>query len=295
MTLTPTRTESITADRIAELQDVNLRRVALSVDGGDPKDHDAFRSVSGSFEATIDAAAAAHEADLSLQINTAVCAETVAQLPAIRDLVEELGAVMWSVCFLVPVGRGRALTQSSPERTERVVGWLQEVSEAVPFEPETTEALHYRRVSMQQERESSDEASDQGDAESDGGSRSSSGPSSGVDRRTGIRAGQGFAFVGHASDVYPSGFLSESVGNVRKQSVVDIYRDSSLFKSLRDHESLEGKWGGCPYRGVCGGSRSRAYAETGDPLASDPLCSFVLDDCDGPLLGDGEHGRVPTD
>jgi len=290
MTLTPSGTESITADRIADLQDAGLRRMALSIDGGDPEAHDAFRGVSGSFEATMDAAAAAREADLSLQINTTVCAETVAQLPAIRDLVEELGAVMWSVFFLVPVGRGQVLTQISPERAERVMEWLHEVSEEVPFGLKTTEAPHYRRVSMEQERESADGASDDESDRSDTG-----GPPSGVKRRTGIRAGQGFAFVSHVGDVYPSGFLPESAGNVREQSVVDIYRDSSLFKSLRDDDALEGKCGACPYRGVCGGSRSRAYAETGDPLASDPLCSFVPDDYDGPLPGEGEHERVPTD
>jgi len=290
MTLTPSGTESITADRIADLQDAGLRRMALSIDGGDPEAHDAFRGVSGSFEATMDAAAAAREADLPLQINTTVCAETVAQLPAIRDLVEELGAVMWSVFFLVPVGRGQVLTQISPERAERVMEWLHEVSEEVHFGLKTTEAPHYRRVSMEQERESADEASDDESDRSDTG-----GPPSGVKRRTGIRAGQGFAFVSHVGDVYPSGFLPESAGNVREQSVVDIYRDSSLFKSLRDDDALEGKCGACPYRGVCGGSRSRAYAETGDPLASDPLCSFVPDDYDGPLPGEGEHERVPTD
>jgi len=280
MTLTPSGTDSVTPERIAELQDAGLRRMALSLDGNTAESHDAFRGESGSFDATMAAAEAAHEAGLPLQINTTVCAETVDQLPAIRDLVAELGAVMWSVFFLVPVGRGRVLTQISPERAERVMEWLHEVSETAPFGLKTTEAPHYRRVTIERER-----AADDGSAEENAG----------FQRRTGVRAGQGFAFVSHVGETYPSGFLPESAGNVREESVVDIYRDSELFQRLRDDNSLEGKCGACPYRGVCGGSRSRAYAETGNPLASDPLCSFVPDGYDGPLPDEQDGERVPTD
>jgi len=281
MTLTPSGTESVTADRIAELQDAGLRRMALSLDGSTAESHDAFRGESGSFEATMAAAEAAREAGLPLQINTTVCAETVDQLPAIRNLVADLGAVMWSVFFLVPVGRGRVLTQISPERAERVMEWLHEVSEDAPFGLKTTEAPHYRRVTIERERGNADDGS--------------SAENTGLQRRTGIRAGQGFAFVSHVGEVYPSGFLPESAGNVREESVVDLYRDSALFRRLRDDDALEGKCGACPYRGVCGGSRSRAYAATGDPLASDPLCSFVPEDYDGPLPGEQGGERVPMD
>ncbi|NLV09968.1 radical SAM protein [Halomicrobium mukohataei] len=276
MTLTPSGTESLTPERIESLQDAGLRRMALSLDGGDADSHDAFRGESGSFEATLAAAEAAREIGLPLQINTTVCAETVDQLPAIRELVADLGAVMWSVFFLVPVGRGRVLTQISPDRAERVMEWLHEVSEAEPFGLKTTEAPHYRRVTIDRERD--------GD----------SGENDGLQRRTGIRAGQGFAFVSHTGEMYPSGFLPESAGNVRSESVVDLYRDSALFQRLRDDSALEGKCGACPYRGVCGGSRSRAYAATGDPMGSDPLCSFVPDEYDGQLPATHEE-RVPTD
>ncbi|WP_018257754.1 radical SAM protein [Halomicrobium katesii] len=276
MTLTPSGTESLTPERIEALQDAGLRRMALSLDGGDADSHDAFRGESGSFEATLAAAEAARETDLPLQINTTVCAETIDQLPAIRELVADLGAVMWSVFFLVPVGRGRVLTQIGPDRAERLMAWLHEVSESEPFGLKTTEAPHYRRVTIERERDGA------------------AGENDGLQRRTGIRAGQGFAFVSHTGEMYPSGFLPESAGNVRSQSVVDLYRESALFQRLRDDSALEGKCGACPYRGVCGGSRSRAYAATGDPMGSDPLCSFVPDEYDGPLPATHEE-RVPTD
>ncbi|EMA22145.1 radical SAM protein [Haloarcula argentinensis] len=259
MTLTPSGTNSITRDRLVELDDAGLRRLALSIDGGDSESHDTFRGESGSFEATMEAAEAARDLDIPLQINTTVCAETVEQLPAIRDLVADLDAVLWSVFFLVPVGRGRVLTPIDPERAERVLSWLHEVSEEASFGLKTTEAPHYRRVAMQKQDEGA----------------------SGLKRRMGIRAGKGFAFVSHTGEVFPSGFLPKSAGNVREESVVDIYRESSLFQQLRDDDALTGKCGACRYRTVCGGSRSRAYATTGYPLAADPLCDYQPDGFEG--------------
>ena len=105
----------------------------------------------------------------------------------------------------------------------------------------------------------------------------------GSQRRGGITAGDGFAFVSHTGEVYPSGFLPESAGNVRERSVVDVYRNSDLFETLRRTDELAGKCGACEFRHSCGGSRSRAYAVTGDPMGSDPLCPYVPAGYDGPL------------
>jgi radical SAM protein with 4Fe4S-binding SPASM domain len=274
VTLTPSGTRSITRERISALADAGLRRMALSLDGGTPETHDAFRGEAGSFEETLVAAEDARELDVPLQVNTTVCAATVDQLPAIREVVRDLGAVLWSVFFLVPVGRGAALDPVSPERSERIMECLHDVAEEEPFGVKTTEAPHYRRVGVE---------------------RADGDRSKGRKRRTGITAGDGFAFVSHVGDVYPSGFLPESAGNVRERSVVDVYRDADLFERLRDPDALEGKCGACPYKRVCGGSRSRAYATTGDPLASDPLCPFVPEEYEGPLPrsnGDGTRASV---
>jgi radical SAM protein with 4Fe4S-binding SPASM domain len=268
MSLTPSGTASLTRETIADLSDAGLRRMALSIDGATAHAHDRFRGEAGSFAETLEAAEYAREVGLPLQINTTVCAETVDQLPGIRDLVGELGAVLWSVFFLVPVGRGRVLEQLPRERADEVMRWLAETADEEPFGVKTTEAPHYRRVKLQQR------------ADGDAGSAVDT---DGLQRRGGIVAGDGFAFVSHVGEVYPSGFLPESAGNVRDEDVVSLYRESPLFESLRDRDALKGKCGACPFRTVCGGSRSRAYAYTGDPLASDPLCPYVPPEYDGPL------------
>jgi radical SAM protein with 4Fe4S-binding SPASM domain len=258
VTLTPSGTDELTTETVEGLADTGLKRLALSIDGGSAASHDDFRGEDGSFDQTLTAARAARDAGLPLQINTTVCQRTVGDLPAIRDLVTELDAVLWSVFFLVPVGRGRVLDPITPERADEVMEWLAGVEDEERFAIKTTEAPQYRRV-RQQRREGS-----------------------GADR-TGIIAGDGFAFVSHVGEVYPSGFLPESAGNVRDEDVVSLYRESPLFESLRDRDALKGKCGACPFRTVCGGSRSRAYAYTGDPLASDPLCPYVPPEYDGPL------------
>ena len=267
MTLTPSGTASLTADRVQGLADAGLRRFAVSIDGGSAAAHDEFRGEPGSFEQTRAAIAAAKVAGLPVQINTTVCAETVSQLPAIRELVADVGAVLWSVFFLVPVGRGRVLTPISPARAEKVMEWLCAVDDEADFGIKTTEAPHYRRVAVSQ----------------DDATTPPTAPDDGIGRRMGITAGNGFAFVSHRGEVYPSGFLPKTAGNVKQESIVDIYRDSELFGSLRDPDALGGKCGACEYKHLCGGSRSRAFAYTGDPMAADPLCEYVPDGYEGPL------------
>ena len=91
----------------------------------------------------------------------------------------------------------------------------------------------------------------------------------------GVNDGDGFLFVSHRGDIYPSGFLPKSAGNVRSDDLVEVYRTHELFRSLRDRDRLKGKCGVCEFRAVCGGSRARAYAMTGDPLEADPMCAYV--------------------
>jgi radical SAM protein with 4Fe4S-binding SPASM domain len=93
-------------------------------------------------------------------------------------------------------------------------------------------------------------------------------------RTAGVSDGKGFVFVSHTGEIFPSGFLPVSGGNVLRDSLTDVYRNSDLFRSLRDTTQRGGKCGLCEYTKICGGSRSRAYAFTGDFLAEDPRCIY---------------------
>ncbi len=261
LAVAPAATPALRPEVMAELRHAGVRAVSLSLDGAEAATHDRLRGVAGCFDRTLAAARAAVAAGLALQINTLVSLETQAGLPAVADLVGELGAARWSLFFLVQVGRGRTLGQLSPGACERRLRWLWRRSRRAPFLVTTTEAPHYRRVVLQALR--------LGEADPAEMSRAP------IRRSFGIRDGNGIMFVTHTGEVTPSGFLPLSAGNVRQTSPVKLYREAPLFRALRRPERLRGRCGRCPFRAICGGSRARAFAAMGDPFGEDPLCAYV--------------------
>lgn len=248
MALSPSATPKVTRTALSELKDAGLHRVAVSLDSHLEFNHDAFRRVKGSYRRTLEIARDARELGLPLQIGTTITALNAADMEAMGRLVGELGAVLWSVFFLVPTGRANPALMISAEQCEDVLERLHELARSAPFAVKTTEAPHYRRIAARR---------------------------AGRTPATGINDAKGFVFISHKGDVYPSGFLPLKAGNVREQALKDIYRDSPLFKSLRDPEQLRGRCGACEFKDFCGGSRARAYGVSGDPLAEDPLCAYV--------------------
>ncbi len=262
MAVTPSGTSLMTRSLLQEMGDAGMKRLAVSVDGPDAATHDAFRRVEGSFEHSLRILEDARELGIERQINTTLGAHNMRSLPAMAELVKRVGAVLWSVFVVVPTGRAGMSLLLGPRAMEKIFHELAEIAEHAPFDVKTTAAPHFRRVQL--ERKSRSHAVGVlRDVDDDGQVR---GP-------RGINDGAGFVFVSHRGDIYPSGFLPIRAGNVREDSIVDVYRTSPLFKDLRDGE-LDGKCGACPFKRVCGGSRARAYAMTGDPLASDPLCAY---------------------
>ena len=250
--------------RLRRAQEAGVRRIALSLDAPTPEVHDDFRKVRGSWERTMTILRNAHEIGLSAQINTTVTTHNVDVLEEMVTFVREVGAVQWSVFFLVPMGRGQELSMISPEQHERVLTWLHDLSLAGDFDVKATAAPMYRRIVAQRSRAG---------AVPDGAGFAFH---DGLDRPVqGVNDGRGFLFVSHLGDITPSGFLPIVTGNVRTDDVVEVYRDHPLFRDLRDASKLTGKCGACEFREVCGGQRGRAYAVTGDPLASDPACAYV--------------------
>lgn len=272
--LTPTTTRLVTAKALARVKEAGVRRVAISIDGPSDEAHDAFRGFRGSFDIAQGIARDVVAAGLSLQINTTISRYNLHLLEEMTQTVADLGAVQWSLFFLVPTGRGRAADMISAEEHERVFHWLYGLSRESPFDIKSTAAPAYRRVVIQREREKGRLAGEAGKAT---GTLAGAGYryEDGLDRPAqGVNDGRGFCFISHIGDVCPSGFLPLAAGNVREQSVVDIYRRSPLFQELRDPGRLKGTCGRCEFRQVCGGSRARAYAVTGDHLATDPSCVY---------------------
>jgi radical SAM protein len=270
--LTPSATPLLTRDAVAKLKESGLARLAISLDGPTAEIHDNFRRVPGSFQWTLDAVQYAHGVGLPVQINTTITRHNLQYLDDMIALMEKLGIVLWSVFFLVPTGRGQTIDLISAEEFEEVFAKLYETSKRVPFDIKSTEAQHYRRYLLQKRTEMRRQGTVPGERmphflgveSADGIGRAPKG----------INDGKGFVFISHQGEVFPSGFLPVSAGNVRTQSLADLYRHSPLFKAMRDTANLDGKCGRCEFKEICGGSRARAYALTGDIFAEEPYCVY---------------------
>jgi radical SAM protein len=274
MAMTPSGTPLMTEAVLRQLQDAGLSRLAISLDGSTAAIHDAFRGVSGSYDWTLAMLRAAREIGLSTQVNTTVSRFNLDDFDALARLMTEVGISLWSVFFLVPTGRAQPKDLASAEEFEAVFQKMYDLSRIAPFDIKSTAAPQYRRVILQRQV-AERRAGERGEAPEPLTAGIGFSLADGVGRARGVNDGDGFLFINHTGALYPSGFLPLAAGNVRHDDIVDIYRNSRLFRELRDRSLLKGKCGVCEYRDVCGGSRARAYAVTGDYLEAEPYCTHI--------------------
>lgn len=251
VSVAPSATRLLTVEAIRRLRAAGVEAISLSLDGAAAASHDALRGVPGCFDRTLEAAGTALAEGLPFQVNTLVSKQTLANLPAIDEVVRGLGAQRWSLFFLISVGRGMVLEPISARECEDLFASLAERPVGAGPIVTTTEAPHFRRVLLQKRH----------------------GSPAGR-HAAGIRDGNGIMFISHTGEINPSGFFPIPAGSVRRDDPVTVYRESPVFRALRRVDLFGGRCGRCEFRGICGGSRARAYAATGDPLAEDPLCAY---------------------
>jgi radical SAM protein len=259
MALTPSATPLVTISLLERLRDAGLARLALSVDSASAERHDAKRGVEGAFARSIHLLEGARLLGLSTQMNTSIARYEPPELDGVAALAEQVGVSLLSVFFIVPIARAASVRPMSPRECEAALEHLARIAEAAPFDVKTTAAPHFRRVLLQRKQRRSAVV----------------GIADGIGRALrGVNDGQGVVFVSNRGAISPSGFLPIVCGNVRVEGLTKTYREHPLFLSLRDTTQLGGKCGRCEFRHVCGGSRARAYAASGDPLAFDPSCAY---------------------
>ena len=277
VSISPSVTPKLTPERISSLREAGAKAMSMSLDGATAATHDSFRGFPGTFDATLALAPHVVGCGFRLQINSTLTRSNIHEAPALLKQVIDMGAHMWYTFFLVPTGRGTQLHSLSPTEREDVLHWLHDVSDRIAIK--TTEAPQYRRVALQ--RKQPDYAYSGGDLYQQLTAQTHKllGEVPVKPRRPrppmAVNSGSGFAFIDHIGDVYPSGFLPLHCGNVTDTSFADIYEHSPVFQNLPDPDHWEGKCSVCEFHTVCGGSRSTAYAMTGNYRASDPTCSYV--------------------
>jgi len=268
-------TPKLNEDSIERMKELDVDIMSVSLDGSTPKTHDKLRGVPGTWAETVRSLKLARDRGLRAQINTTVMRSNIEELPDIFHIVRETGSVAWEVFFLIRTGRGAALESLEPAECEEVMHFLYDAAQyGIPVR--TAEGPHFRRVRAQRE---SNHAIPDGELYQqlkakllDVEGKPTNPPSL---KMTPTRDGKGIVFIAHNGEVHPSGFLPIKSGKVPETHLTTIYRTNPLFVSLRDPSQLKGRCGRCEYNTICGGSRSRAFAEFGDPLAEDPACMYT--------------------
>jgi heme b synthase len=247
-----------------EMLESGIKRVSVSIDGLDAVAHDSFRGVAGAFDGAMAGIAALKRAGMEFQINTTITQANLAQIEGILNLALRLGAAAHHIFLLVPTGRGKDLADQeiSPQDYERTLEWFHDKSLTCPIQLKATCAPHYHRIFHQ--RKSRARVSQP---------PKTSGHSFQAMTR-GCMGGSSFCFVSHTGQVQPCGYLEIDCGQLRSEKFPDIWKNSDIFKNLRDLSRLRGKCGRCEFIRVCGGCRARAFEITGDYLDEEPFCIY---------------------
>jgi radical SAM protein with 4Fe4S-binding SPASM domain len=276
-------------ERVAHaIVDSGVKRVAISIDGADETTHDNFRRQRGSLAAALQGFQSLRRLGMSLQINCTVTRHNVHQIEMLYARAVELGADALHLFMLVPVGCGVQIAETNmlpADEYERVLNWMYDKSKERALHLKATCAPHYFRIMRQRaaaEHVRVEASHSYGKPErvqargnGQGHPRGHPGGSNMAAMTKGCLAGSSICFVSHTGEVFPCGYLPVSAGNVKQQSMQDVWEHSEVFHRLRDVEQLEGKCGLCEFKKVCLGCRARAfYATHGNYMAEEPYCVY---------------------
>ena len=283
--LSPSVTPMLTPEMIQKIVSSGVKAVSISLDGSTAQTHEGVRGIAGHFKQTVDAIRALSSSGLTVQINTTVMRANVGELAEIAQIVSDSGAHIWEVFFLVQVGRGEVTEAVSADEHEDICHFLFDASQ-YGFIVRTVEAPFFRRIVNR--RIAGDPAPDTNLYQSISTQLLDlMGPPTSRLRAhtTATRDGKGILFIAYDGEVYPAGFLPHGLGNIRNNSIATIYREDPLLLQIRA-SNFSGRCGYCEYADLCGGSRARAFAATGDALGEDPACAYLPEGAPISFVGD---------
>jgi len=270
----PSVTSLLTREALNRLRDAGASSLSISLDGL-RETHDYIRGAPGCWDRTLEAIRAALATGLHVQVNTCVMQQNYRELPEVFSIIRRMGVPVWEVFYLVKTGRATSMEELDPDTCEQVTHFLYDAS-MYGVRVRTVEAPFFRRVAIQRSGGMPPPRGPVYEELTARLTRLCGGPTTEPQvQLTPTRDGNGIVFVAHDGTITPGGFLPLGRGNVRVDSLVDVYRNDELFRALRRPEGFRGRCGACEFREICGGSRARAYAASGDPLGEDPACPYT--------------------
>ncbi|MCJ7809661.1 MAG: heme b synthase, partial [Desulfobulbaceae bacterium] len=252
----------LTPEIVERMKSSGIKRVSISIDGADEQQHDRFRNVPGAIKGALEGIDQLKKRGVEFQINTTVARHNLEEIEQILKLAVDLGAVAHHLFLLVPTGRAKSLMNQEIDaiQYERLLHWFYRMRDKVPLHLKATCAPHYYRI-LRQEAGRKGEKVDFA--------------TYGLDAVTrGCLGGTSFCFISNQGVVQPCGYLEKNCGNLKEDSFQVVWEESKVFRQLRDFTTYEGKCGRCEYMSSCGGCRARAFEETGNFMAEEPLCVY---------------------
>jgi radical SAM protein with 4Fe4S-binding SPASM domain len=241
-----TNGSAVTERRAAELKDLGVSSVCVSLDGSTPATHEHVRQSPGLFAKTTAAIERLSKEGLRVIVGYTPVRHNFHEAAEVIDLAYNLGASAVNLSEFVPTGRGTVDLCLTPDELQNVIHlWA---DRKVSYAGRMDVYWHDCRVAEFVPPE---------------------------DKNKYIGCGAGVVLARIMVDGYvaPCVTLPIRVGNLREQRLADIWRDSPFLHKLRDRSNIQtGNCSACELKSTCGGCRAVSYGFYGDPFAGDPYC-----------------------
>lgn len=259
----------ITREKAAELKEIGLSYVGVSLDGMEEV-NDHFRQKKGAFRAAMSGIENCLEAGLKVGLRFTISKLNKDQVGPVFDLLEEMDIPR--VCFyhLVYAGRGSELISQdlAHDETREVVDIIMDRAKDLHERGKPKEILTVDNhadgpyVYLRMLRENNSRSSEVLEL---------------LKMNEGNSSGRGIGCISWDGAVHADQFWRHhTFGNVQKKPFSEIWSDMSdpLMSMLKDKKQyVTGRCSRCKWLDVCAGNfRVRAEAATGDLWAPDPAC-----------------------
>lgn len=250
-----------------ELKDAGMLAVGIPLDFASPQRHDEFRGLPGTFSRAVNAIKACLNVDLKVVVTTMAMNSNFEEISKLLHFLAKLGVENVVLYDFIATGRGRELFNAalSMEKWSKLLHRIYTAqAEGDFFFLVSGGSPLYPGFIMEKQRKNETQPPDKLLRQFM------------VHSKVGCHAALYYLSLRPNGDVYPCPFLQINAGNIRENSLFEIWYRSEVFNILRNRKLLRGKCGGCEYREICGGCRARAYAKTGDFMEHDPNCPLEL-------------------